>query len=166
VTDDDDILDAYERELDGADLTQPRRTSNRGFWVVATAMLLGGVVLMVEIFANRPMVNAISRTQNDLRAALRGAERIYSDGGSFTPADADALAETDQDRRFVAADQPADRPGTVSVYASGDTWAASSPTLSGTCFSIMQVAGEDTAYLVSDGDCTGMEALQADQDRW
>ena len=66
----------------------------------------------------------------------------------------------------MAADQPADQPGDVSVYASGDTWAASSPTRSGTCFSIKQVAGQDITYLVSDGDCTGMEALQADQSRW
>jgi hypothetical protein len=166
VTDDDDILDAYERELDGADLIQPRRASNRGFWLVATTIALGAIVLMVEIFANRPMVNAISRTENDLRAAMRNADRIYAEGGSFTPADADALGAVDADRIYVAADQPADQPGDVSVYASGDTWAASSPTRSGTCFSIKQVAGQDITYLVSDGDCTGMEALQADQSRW
>ncbi len=166
MPDDDDILDAYERELDGVDLIQPRRASNRGFWMVAITIVLGGIVLMVEIFANRPMVNAISRTQNDLRIALSGAERIYSEGGSFTPADAEGLGRADADRSYVAADQPADRPGTVSVYSSNDTWAASSPTLSGTCFSIKQVAGQDTTYLVSDGECTGTEALQADQDRW
>jgi hypothetical protein len=166
VTDDDDILDAYEQELDGADLIQPRRASNRGFWLVATTIALGAIVLMVEIFANRPMVNAISRTENDLRAAMRNADRIYAEGGSFTPADADALGAVDADRIYVAADQPADQPGDVSVYASGDTWAASSPTRSGTCFSIKQVAGQDITYLVSDGDCTGMEALQADQSRW
>jgi hypothetical protein len=166
VTDDDDILDSYEQELDGADLIQPRRASNRGFWMVATTIALGAIVLMVEIFANRPMVNAISRTENDLKAAMRGAERIYAEGGSFTPADAEALGSVDADRRYVAADQPADQPGDVSVYASGDTWAASSPTRSGTCFSIKQVAGQDTTYLVSDGDCTGMEALHADQSQW
>ena len=166
MTDDDDILDAYERELDGADLIRPRRASNRGFWMVATTIGLGAIVLMVEIFANRPMVNAISRTENDLKAALRGAERIYAEGGSFTPADARALGAADPDRHFVAADQSADQPGDVSVYASGDTWAASSPTRSGTCFSIKQVVGQDTTYLVSDGDCTGMEALKADQSQW
>jgi hypothetical protein len=166
VPDDDDILDAYERELDGADLIQPHRSSNRGFWMVATTIGLGAIVLMVEIFANRPMVNAISRTENDLRAALRRAERIYADGGSFTPADAGALGAADGARRYVAADQPADQPGTVSVYASADTWAASSPTRSGTCFSIKQVTGQDTTYLVSDGDCTGTGALRADQTKW
>ena len=166
MTDDDDILDAYERELDGADLIKPRRSSNRGFWMVAGTIGLGAIVLMVEIFANRPMVNAISRTENDLKMALRSAERIYAEGGSFTPADADALGAVDADRRYVAADQPADQPGDVSVYASGDTWAASSPTQSGTCFSIKQVAGQDTTYLVSDGDCTGMEALQAVEGQW
>ena len=132
--------------------------------MVATTIALGAIVLMVEIFANRPMVNAISRTENDLKIALRSAERIYADGGSFTPADAEALGAVDADRTYVAADEPADQPGDVSVYASGDTWAASSPTASGTCFSIKQVAGQDTAYLVSDGDCTGTEALRADRE--
>ena len=166
MPDDDEVLETYEQELDGADLIRPRRASNRGFWMVAATIALGAIVLMVEIFANRPMVNSISRTENDLKAALRAAERIYTEGGSFTPADAEALGADDADRRYVEADQPADRSGTVSVYASGDTWAASSPTRSGTCFSIKQVAGQETTYLVSDGDCTGMEALQADQDRW
>ncbi len=67
------------------------RHGNRGFWMVAGTMALGAVILLVEIFANRPMVNAISRTENDLEAALRTAERIYADGGTFTAADAEAL---------------------------------------------------------------------------
>ena len=100
MPDDDDILDAYEQELDGADLIRPSRASNRGFWMVAITIGLGAIVLMVEIFANRPMVNAISRTENDLKAAMRGAERIYAEGGSFTPADAEALGAVDADRRL------------------------------------------------------------------
>jgi hypothetical protein len=166
VRDDDEILEAYERELDGG-LREPLpRRSNRGFWVVAGTMVLGAVVLMVEIFANRPMVNAIARTQNDLKTSLQAAQRIFADGGSFTPADAETLADIVGGRTFVDADRSASSPGTVSVYASGTTWAAASPTVQGTCFYLKQVAGEDTRYLVADGDCTGAEALAADQDRW
>jgi hypothetical protein len=166
VPDDDDVLEAYERELDGEPFQPLPRRSNRGFWMVAGTMGLGAIILMVEIFANRPMVNAISRTQNDLKSSLRAAQRIFADGGSFTPADADALAEAVQGRTYVAADLSASSSGTVSVYASGQTWAAASPTTQGTCFYLKQVAGEDTLYLVADGDCTGTEALAADQDRW
>ena len=64
------------------------------------------------------------------------------------------------------ADRPASSPGTVSVYAAGQTWAAASPTAQGTCFYVKQVAGQDTLYLVADGDCTGTEALGADQTQW
>jgi hypothetical protein len=166
VPEDDDILEAYERELDGPPFEPLPRRSNRGFWMVAGTMALGAVVLMVEIFANRPMVNAISRTENDLKASLTAAERIYADGGSFTPADADALAAVVPDRTFVGAGRSASSPGTVSVYASGTTWAAASPTAQGTCFYLKQVAGTETLYMVADGDCTGDEALAAEEDRW
>lgn len=163
---DDDILEAYERELDGSPIQQLPRRSNRGFWMVAGTIGLGAVVLMVEIFANRPLVNAISRTENDLKVSLGAAQRIYADGGSFTFAGADALAAAVEGRTYVEADRSASSPGTVSVYASGTTWAAASPTEQGTCFYLKQVAEEDTLYLVADGDCTGTEALAADQTRW
>lgn len=166
MAEDDDILEAYEQELDGAPLQPLPRRSNRGFWMVAGTMALGAVILMVEIFANRPMVNAISRTENDLKSSLAAAQRIFADGGSFTPADADALAAAVEGRTYVDADLSASSPGTVSVYASGQTWAAASPTAQGTCFYLKQVAGEDTLYMVADGDCTGSEALGADQARW
>jgi hypothetical protein len=166
VPDDDDILEAYEQELDDPGFHEPMRRSNRGFWMVAITIALGGVILMVEIFANRPMVNAISRTENDLRTSLAAAERIYADGGSFTPADAAGLGAAGGGRTYVDADRPASSPGTVSVYASGQTWAAASPTAQGTCFYVKQVAGQDTLYLVADGDCTGTEALGADQTQW
>ena len=166
MPDDDDILEAYEAEFDGATLESMPRHANRGFWMVAGTMALGAVILLVEIFANRPMVNAISRTENDLTAALRAAEGIYADGGTFTAADADALGDADDATTYVDADRPATRPGTVSVYASGDTWAAASPAAQGTCFYLKQVAGADTLYLVADGGCTGNEALGATETQW
>ena len=166
MPDEDDILEAYERELDLEPIAPLPRRSNRGFWMVAGTMALGAVVLLVEIFANRPMVNAISRTENDLKAALRTAEGIYADSGTFTGADAHALGEADDVRTYVDADRSATTPGIVSVYASGDTWAAASPTAQGTCFYLKQVAGEDTLYLVADGGCTANEALRATETQW
>jgi hypothetical protein len=166
VPDDDDILEAYEQELDDPAFHEPMRRSNRGFWMVAITIVLGGIVLMVEIFANRPMVNAISRTEHDLKVALRNADRVFADGGTFTPADAAALGAIDSERTYVGADESASSPGTVSVYASGDTWAAASPSQQGTCFYLKQVAGQDTSYLIADGECTGREALAATDTQW
>jgi hypothetical protein len=165
VPDDDEVLDTYERELEPPLGPMPAR-SNRGFWMVAGTIFLGAVVLMVEIFANRPQVNSISRTEHDLRVAFSDAQRIYSDGGSFTPADSAGLAATDQGRTYVDADTSASAPGTISVYASGGTWAEASRTAQGTCFYLMKEAGLDTRYLVADGDCTAREALKADQPSW
>ncbi len=165
MPDDDEILETYEDELDEPFEPMPAR-SNRGFWMVAGTIILGAVVLMVEIFANRPMVNSISRTEHDLRIAFRNAQLIYSDGGSFTPADAAGMATFDQGRTYVDADTSVSAPGTISVYASGGTWAEASRAAQGTCFYLLKVAGLDTHYLVADGDCTAREALKADQPSW
>jgi hypothetical protein len=169
VSDEDDLLEAYERELADVDLDPiepvPRRHA-RGFWMVAGTIALGSVVLLVEIFANRPLVNGISRVEHDLTVARRSAERVYAQGGTFEPADASALAAGDPGRTYVGADQPASSPGTVSVLASADTWAAASPSQQGTCFYLKLTVGHDPTYLVADGACTGREALRADQPQW
>ncbi len=166
MPDDDDILEAYEQELDDPAWHEPMHRSNRGFWMVAITIGLGAIVLMVEIFANRPMVNAISRTEHDLNVALRSADRAFADGGSFSSADATELAAVDTGRTYVTADESASAPGIVSVYASGDTWAAAARTQQGTCFYVKQLAGQDTRYRVADGDCTGREALAATDPQW
>jgi hypothetical protein len=165
VPEDDEVLETYEQELEPPFEPMPAR-SNRGFWMVAGTIFLGAVVLMVEIFANRPQVNAISRAEHDLRIAFGHAQLIYSDGGSFVPADAAALAAIDPGRTYVDADTSVSTPGTISVYASGGTWAEASRAAQGTCFYLLKEAGLDTRYLVADGHCTAREALKADQPSW
>ena len=66
--DDDEILETYEHEFEFDAEPAPRR-SNRGFWLVAGSILVGSIVLVVEIFANRPIANTIGHAQFDLRAA-------------------------------------------------------------------------------------------------
>jgi hypothetical protein len=167
VPDDDDILEAYEQELDDIPFEPvPMRRSNRGFWMVAGTIALGGIVLLVEIFANRPMVNSISRTEHDLTVAKRNAQRLFAEGGTFAPANASGLTGVDHGRTYVDADTPAVDPGTVSVFASNDTWAAGERTTQGTCFYVKLVIGVGAKFLVADGDCTGREALKADQPQW
>jgi len=163
------MLEAYERELADVDLDPieplPRR-HQRGFWMVAGTIAIGAVVLLVEIFANRPLVNGISRVEHDLTVARRHAERIFSDGGTFEAADASGLAAADAGRTYVEGDQASSTPGTVSVVATADTWAAASRSQQGTCFYLKLTVGRDATYLVADGACTGQEALKADQPQW
>lgn len=169
MPDEDDLLEAYERELDDVDPDPieplPRR-HQRGFWMVAGTIALGAVVLLVEIFANRPLVNGISRVEHDLTVARRNAERIEAQGGTFADADASGLAALDPGRTYVGGDQPSSAPGTVSVLATSGTWAAASRSQQGTCFYLKLTSGGDPTYLVADGSCTGREALKADQPQW
>jgi hypothetical protein len=159
---DDDLIARYEEEFD-----PPARPSNRGFWMVAITMILGSIFLLVEIFAHRPIANDISRSEHALNEALRRAEAIQVSAGSFADADADGLSHgADGELTFLGPDDGSSGPGRVSVYASTDVWAASVRAQTGTCFSIKRTLEGTTTYLISDGGCTGREALAAVDDRW
>ena len=151
---------------DDLDEVGPRR-SNRGFWIIATATAMVGVVMVVAIFANRPLKDTIAHTESDLNGALALAQRIRSSSGTFAGADAESLAAVDEDdRRYVGADEASGGPGTVSVYASANVWAAAVEARPDACFFIKQAIGEDVAYGVATGTCTGRAALAARDDRW
>jgi hypothetical protein len=159
----DDIIGAYEREFDEGS-SAPVRRSNRGFWLVAGTMLLGGILLVVEIFANRPLVGSIAHGESDLRAAAALALNVRSQSGTFEGADAPGLAAFDPTRTYSGPDQPSEGLGQVSVYASTDSWAASVQ-VRGACFYILEHAGSGTLY--GGGTvCTGRAALAADQSAW
>jgi hypothetical protein len=159
---DDDALTGAD-DLDGED-RHPR--SNRGFWIVATALGLVCVLMVIAIFANRPLKDAIGHTESDLNGALDRAQRVQGSSGTFTGADAATLARGDDERTYVGPDEPSAGPGSVSVYASAEVWAAAVQARPGACFFIKQAIGADTAYGVADGDCTGRAALAASDDRW
>jgi hypothetical protein len=150
-----------ENEVESA----PAR-SNRGFWVIATALVLVGIVMVVAIFANRPLKDTIAHTESDLNGALARARGIERSTGSFEGADAGSLASVDASRRYVGPDEPSGGPGTVSVYASEGAWAAAVQARPDACFFIKQEAGAETAYAVATGACTGRAALAATGDRW
>ena len=82
---DDDLIRAYDEELG----PEPIGRSNRGFWVIAGTLLVGGLFLLVEIFANRPLANSIGHAQDTLRRAQAAAEIVRSREASFQEADAD-----------------------------------------------------------------------------
>lgn len=157
---DDEILEAYERELDPG----PPRTG-RGFWVIAAAMAVAVVVLLVEIFANRPLVNAIAETQHSLRTSHGRAQRVFADAGTFAAADADGLGGAGGGLSFRGPDDPSRGTDDVSVFASATVWAAAVQARPDACFFIAQTAGEDVRYGVGT-TCTGRGALAANENRW
>jgi hypothetical protein len=161
VIDDDALTGAGD--LDGED---PLPRSNRGFWIVATSLALVSILMVIAIFANRPLKDTIAHTESDLDGALLLAQRVQSSSGTFTDADAASLARIDGGRDYVGPDEASSGPGSVSVYASADVWAATVQARPQACFFIKQVIGEDTAYGVAAGECTGRAALAASADQW
>ncbi len=141
------------------------RRSGRGFWVVLTALLLSGVVVAGAIFANRPLKEAIGHAEWSLRRALADAERVKGYGGTFADADAESLAGSDEELSFVGPDEVSSGPGSVSVYADANVWAAAVAARPNACFYIKQVVGEETKYGVST-TCTGTAALSAADSQW
>jgi hypothetical protein len=163
MPDDDDILEAYEREL-GAE-PEPVRRSNRGFWLVAGTMLVACVFLLVEIFVNLDTKDTIAHTQDSLRRAAALAEDLRED--PFVVADAAALAAAAPASRLTFLDGATASGGLdeVSVAVEGDEWGATVQARPGACFSLRLTADGETRYGVGT-DCRGTAALEADDDRW
>jgi hypothetical protein len=166
VHDDEEIIQEYEREFDDEPLVLPQaRKRNRGFWLVLVTMLLGGILLVVEIFANRPLVNAIGRAQSDLTQAARLAGTVRANSESYAGANAAGLHAVDPYRTYLEQDQAASAPGQVSVLATADSWAAAT-WVRGGCFYIYLKEGQEALY-GGGSDCTGNAAvLRANQGSW
>jgi hypothetical protein len=158
---DDDLIRAYDDELG----PEPLPRSNRGFWVIAGTLLLGGVFLLVEIFANRPLANSIGHAQDSLRRAQAAAEIVYSRTGSFEQADAESLSDDVPDLSFRAASEESFGLDVVSVSASDTVWAAAVQARPGACFYLRLGVGADPRYGAGT-ECTGEVALLADDPRW
>jgi hypothetical protein len=157
---DDDVIRAYEDELG----PEPP-ASSRGFWVVAGAMLVAGLFLLVEIFANRPLANSIGHAQDTLRRAQAAAELVRGRTGSFEEADAVALDEDVTDLSFRPGDEASVGLDDVSVAASETEWAAAVQARPGACFYLRLGIGADPRYGVGTA-CTGEAALLAVDPRW
>lgn len=165
MQDDDEILEAYERELNLDEPAPPRR--KRGFPVVIGVLGLSCVFLLVEIFANRSIPNDIGKAQHDLRVGQAAAAQIRAEAGSYAAADADALDGGASDGiDYVGPDQPSQRLGQVSVFANGVTWAAAVQVRPGACFYLKLTAGETDPLYGVGTECTARRALTSKDDRW
>jgi hypothetical protein len=161
VAADDEIIRAYEEELG----PEPAPRSNRGFWIVAVALALGGIFLVVEIFANRPLAESIGHAQQTLRMAEAAAEVVRDRAGDYAGGDADGLSAALPELTFRPADAPSFGNDVVSVSASDTVWAAAVQARPGACFYLRLAIGSDPAYGVGTG-CTGEDALEASDTRW
>ncbi|HEX6398917.1 MAG TPA: hypothetical protein VF108_00425 [Actinomycetota bacterium] len=158
---DDDLIRAYDEELG----PEPMVRSNRGFWLVAGTLLVGCMFLIVEIFANRPLANAIGHAQDSLRRAQAAAEIVVSRTASFEGADPESLEDDVPDLSFLPGDEESFGLDVVSVSASDAAWAAAVQTRPGACFYIHLRVGEDARYGAGT-ECTGEAALLAEDPRW
>jgi hypothetical protein len=170
MRDDDDIIEDYERELDD-DTPEPsiRRGSNRGFWIVLATIVAASAIIVVEIFANRPIANTIGRAQHDLRVGEAQARSTLVETGAFADADAVALDEARLDDgalHVVGPDDVSSGLGEISVYADATTWAAAVSATPNACFYLKLVVGRDDPLYGVGTECTGREALDARDPRW
>ena len=143
--------------------------SNRGFWKVVILMAAGGVLLLVLVFAFRPLARsgAVAYAQSNLRAAADAAQEVAEIDGSL--ADATALrmrdASTIDDLLLIDPDTASNDPEIVSVYAQPDRWTGAARADTGACFWIRVEAGGGT--VVGTGtDCSAEEAAVAPPGDW
>lgn len=169
MREDDEVIEAYERELDQGPPSPQRRGSNRGFWLVLGSIVAASAIIVVEIFANRPIAETIGRAQNDLIVAEAEARSVLAETGSFENADADALDAAHLDDgalNVVGPDEVSTRLGEVSVYADATTWAAAVSARPRACFYLKLVVGRDDPLYGVGTECTGRAALDSRDARW
>jgi hypothetical protein len=161
VATDDEIIRDYDEELG----PEPLPRSNRGFWVVLGTMVFGGLFLVVEIFANRPLANDIGHAQDTLRRAQAAAQTIYDRTGAFVSAGPDDLEDDLPGLSFRPASESSIGFDDVSVSATELVWAAAVQSRQGACFYLRLGVGSEPRY-GSGSVCTAEAALEADQPRW
>lgn len=163
MPDDEEILKAYENELTRPEPARPR--SNRGFWIVVGTLLIAGIVLVVEIVANRDIKDSIGHAQFTLRTAQAAAETIEEATGSFATATPDGLGAREPTLTYLGADDASSALDEVSVAATPTEWGAAVEARPGACFYLHLRVGEDPLYGFGT-ECTGAIALEAVDPRW
>jgi hypothetical protein len=153
------IDDRADRDRAGGEVLggPPPARSTRGFWFVAGAMALAGIVVVVAIVANLGVKDTIAHAQHSLRTAQAAAEAIRADAGTFDEADAAGLAASLPDHAIVGAETPSTDLDEVSVSADDATWAAAVQVRPGACF-YLRLDAMGTATYGSGTECTGREA--------
>jgi hypothetical protein len=150
-----------------ADAPQPRRRSNRVFWGFVGALAIGGAVLTLLVFVNRPIlkVGAARVVEEGLVDAAAAARSVADEAGSLAVADRYRLNELGSDVLFIDPDQASNDPDIVSVYAMEDRWVGSARAETGGCYWIRLLA-DGTEERGTGTDCSAEEAATAVADGW
>ena len=142
---------------------------NRGFWKVTLPMAAGGVLLVVLVFAFRPLARsgAVAYAQANLRAAAEAATLIAEADGSLADASALRMRQASglDDLLLIDPDTASNDPEIVSVFAQEDRWTGAARADTGGCFWIRVEAGGGT-FLGTGTDCSAEEAAVASADGW
>ena len=143
--------------------------SNLGFWKVIVLIAAGGVLLIVLVFAFRPLARsgAVAYAQANLRAIAEAAKLVAEADGSLADATALRLREASglDDLLLIDPDTASNDPEIVSVYAEPDRWTGAARADTGECFWIRVEAGGRTV-LGTDTDCSAEEAAAAPGEGW
>jgi hypothetical protein len=141
------------------------RRTNRGFWLVAGAILAISSLLAVAILANRGLKDAVAHAQHSLRTAEAAAGRIRAETGSIGSADAAALEDRERSVTFLEGDVVSGDPDEVSVLANDRGWSAAVAARPEACFYLRVSPAGDVTY-GSGTVCTGAAAAGAADSRW
>ena len=163
VRDEDEIIEAYEREFEAN--AAPRRRSNRGFWLVTGSLAIACVFVFVEILANGPLKNSIAHAEATLRSAQAAAGTSRGDAGSFGDVDAAAMSSADGAHTYRAGDEPSTGLDDVSIATAKGEWAAAVQARPEACFYLRLTDAGEVSYGVGTV-CTGQAALGAADPRW
>jgi hypothetical protein len=163
VRDEDEIIRAYERELDG--IAEPARRSNRGFWLVAGSLAAACVFVVIEILANGPIKDTIAHAEATLRSAEATAGAVRAHAGSYGSVDVAAMSAGDGAHSYRAGDAPSTGLDDVSIATADGEWAAAVQARPEACFYLRLTDAGDVFYGVGTV-CTGETALGASDPRW
>jgi hypothetical protein len=138
---------------------------NRGFWLVVGSIGLACVFLVAAILYNAPMKETIGHAEDTLRVAQAAAQRIHDSRGSFSSADAVALAAADPSHTYRDGATASTGLDDVSIATGPNSWAAAVQARPGACFYLHLMDGGDVFYGVGTV-CTGSVATDATDPRW
>jgi hypothetical protein len=115
--------------------------SNRGFWAIAAALGVAGAVVIAGAVLTRPQPPGSSARLN-LERAVRAANIVQREGGSYSGATAHEVGVVELTLTFVPGNRPSDGPTVVSVHPEADAWIAAARASDGSCSSVRVEANQ------------------------
>jgi len=143
--------------------------SNRGFWQIVIALLVGGIALVLLVIAFRPFARsgAVAYAQSNLDKTAAAARAIAEEKGSLAQATALGLRAQPEvsDLLMIDPDTSSNNPEIISVYARQDSWTGAARADTGECFWI-RIEADGTTVRGTGTDCRAEDAAKAPAGAW